>query len=86
MIPIRLNLELTIDCPATGYPQPTIKLERLLNGHVLENYETGKLKVKYTKDRSGRYRCSAENSVGRIEKEFQVKHYGKATIVDLQMG
>ena len=40
---------------------------RLLNGRSLESEETG------------RYRCTAENGVGRIEREFQVKHYGKAT-------
>lgn len=77
VLAVRLNAELIVDCQATGYPQPTIKVERLLNGKVLESYETGQLKVKYTKDRAGRYRCLAENSVNRIEREFQIKHYGK---------
>ena len=77
VLAVQLNSDLTIDCLASGYPQPKIKLERFLNGKVLESYETGQLRVKYTKDRAGRYRCSAENSIGRIEREFQVKHYGK---------
>ena len=78
MLSVPLNSELTIDCQASGYPQPKLKLERLLNGNPLESQESGQLRVRYTKDRAGRYRCAAENSVARIEREFQVKHYGKA--------
>ena len=78
MIPVLLNAELRLDCEASGYPQPKIKLERLLNGNVVESFETGQLQAKYTRDRAGRYRCTAENSVGRIERELQVKHYGKS--------
>ena len=76
-MPVRLNSELKIDCQASGYPPPKIKLERLLNGNVLQSYETGQLRSKYTKELAGQYRCTAENPVDRIEKQFQVKHYGK---------
>ena len=79
VLPVQLNSELAIDCQASGYPQPKIKIERFLNGRPLESQETSQARARYTKDRAGRYRCTAENSVGRIEREFQVKHYGKAT-------
>ena len=82
VLAVRLNSELAIDCEASGYPQPKIKLERLLNDRVLESQETGQLRTRYTKYRAGRYRCTAENSLGRIEREFQVKHYGKAIEFD----
>ena len=32
-ISIKLNSELNINCQANGYPEPKIKLERLLNGN-----------------------------------------------------
>ena len=79
VLSVRLNSELHIDCQATGYPQPKIKLERLSNGNLLESFESGQLKAKYTKGLAGQYRCTAENSVARIERQFQVKHYGKRT-------
>ena len=56
LMPVRLNSELKIDCQATGYPPPAIKLERLLNGNILQSYETGQLKGKYTKELAGQYR------------------------------
>lgn len=81
MVAVRLNSELSVDCSASGYPEPKIKLERqLLDDNALESIDGGQLRTRYTKQLAGRYRCTAENSVGRIEKEFQVKHYGKITI------
>lgn len=44
----------------------------------METHETGRLKTKYAKELAGRYRCTAENGVGRIEKDLHVKHYGRA--------
>ena len=79
VVSVKLNGELNVDCQAAGYPQPKIKLERILNGNILESFENGQLRTRYTKLLAGQYRCTAENSVSRIEKEFQVKHYGKAS-------
>ena len=81
LLSVRLNSELHIDCQANGYPQPKIKLERLANGKLLESIESGQLRTKYTKEMTGKYRCLAENSVGRIERLVQVKHYGKEIFV-----
>ena len=47
-----------------------------LQGNVIETYATGHLRAKYTKEMAGQYRCSAENSVAKIEKGLQVKHFG----------
>ena len=75
---IKLNTEIEINCDAFAIPEPKIKIQKLSSkGNLEQEFEQKKLKFNFTKASSNRFRCFIENELGSIQKEIQIKHYGK---------
>ena len=69
---------LSTRCEATAIPKPTIKWIKLsTNGDDEETtVESDELKLNFTRKEASKYKCVAENQLGRIEKTIQIKYYG----------
>lgn len=74
----KLNSMLSTRCEATAIPKPTIKWIKLSsNGDDEETtIESDELKFNFTRKEASKYKCVAENPLGRIEKVIQIKYYG----------
>ena len=46
-------------------------------GEVEKTFESDDLEFNLTKKDVGRYRCTSENKLGKIERTIQIKYYGK---------
>ncbi|KAK7486784.1 hypothetical protein BaRGS_00021931 [Batillaria attramentaria] len=88
-VDILLNETLTITCPVAGYPRPVVFWLRDGDTEVkasdrvtLSSYGDvagARIMIKnLTSSDLGEYTCAAENSIGRMVKEFQVGPVGAA--------
>jgi hypothetical protein len=76
------NTPISIDCPASGIPKPTITWRRngqpIIAGDRFVVHENGTLSIKEAnKGDKGRYTCTTENSEGEDSKSSNVGIVGK---------
>ena len=82
---VTINNALTLECPATGTPDPSIYWKR--QGQVVQAYGTHSMRVEDNGRRLqlvsaqlsdlGEYKCFAENVAGNDSIEYLVSVYGE---------